>query len=718
MRYRENFATIDWSDPTDPRGDMDGEVVDFYQDGDGASFVTTTQDFYWPYVFRNYETEASNRLLAYCCQGERGSYLKTLREYRSQEMYDKFIKNYTGTDTVDGLATNFVGNEDPDRVTKLQGYTLVNQNMQEISKKVTGLQNGVESSVVYDNQNSLVSDTTHATKGICRKIYGTPSQTTTLLKSLTLHASRRIHINWGVNTQIRSILYDSYGNARLAFITGMAKYIYAKYDRQGRILESGTIEIPAGNDVYTYYDLVNDPAWPSGTGLTFTPMYQYTYDNYEQDDIYARGNLVSVLNVKSGVRNCYSYDYLGRVIKYKEVIQSPAKEITTEYTLDCGGNVLSVTFPQDMNETAEYTYDDYGRVRKIVLKHLDGTDPKTIFSNACYDLYDRLVKYTNASNVTVAKEYDYFANLKSMGLHNGKRLNKQYNDALNPNRVTQISSTTGSVFTQLAYNAFGWINVFTSVNPLSSYSATYDNRGNLSSVIKNNVLYNCQNQNDQMTEIRLSDGTLSAAFGYSNSGMLSTISHTRNITIATDDFYASKAAGVHLSSVSNLYYLFRYDWKGRKVMQADQIDENGNIFYGYGYKGQLAYDRVGGSLGPGKLYLYAGDSLVCEYRCNDGVCINLMYDKENTLRYWGYLNGDTYQDSFVNYSTPWGDINENTGGAIPTRFAFLGMEYLRDFNLYSTLDGDIYLPEYGITAAPQIGLKYSSPYRLFGNASK
>ena len=300
-----------------------------------------------------------------------------------------------------------------------------------------------------------------------------------------------------------------------------------------------------------------------------------------------------------------------------------------------------------------------------------------------------------------------------------RRVNsRKANDALNPNRVTQISSTTGSVNTQLAYNAFGWINVFTSVNPLSSYSATYDNRGNLSSVIKNNVLYNCQNQNDQLTEIRLSDGTLAAAFFYSNSGMLSTISHSRNITIATDDFYASKAAGVHLSAVSNFYYLFRYDWKGRKVMQADQIDESGNIFYGYGYKGQLAYDRIGGSLGPGKLYLYAGDSLVCEYRCNDGVCINLMYDKENTLRYWGYLNGDTYQDSFVNYSTPWGDINENTGGVIPTRFAFLGMEYLRNFNLYSTLDGDIYLPEYGITAAPQIGLKYSSPYRLFGNASK
>lgn len=379
---------------------------------------------------------------------------------------------------------------------------------------------------------------------------------------------------------------------------------------------------------------------------------------------------------------------------------------------------MSITFSADVNETAEYTYDDYGRVRKIVLKHLDGTDPRTVFNDACYDLYDRLIKYTNASNVIVAKEYDYFANLKSMGLYSGKRLNKQYNDPLSPNRVTRISTTTGSVSTLLSYNAFGWVTVFTSVNPLSSYSVTYDHRGNLSSFIRNNVLYNCQNQNDKMTEIRLSDGTLSAAFVYSNSGALSTISHTRNITIAADDFYASKAAGVHLSSVSNLYYLFRYDWMGRKVLQADQINTNGNIFYGYGYNGQLTYDRVGENLTPGKLYLYAGDSLVCEYRCSDAVCINLMYDKENTLRYWGYTNGDTYKDSFVNYSTPWGEINENTGGPVPTRFAFLGMEYLSDFKLYSTLDGDIYLPEYGNTAAPQIGLKYSSPYRLFGNASK
>ena len=224
------------------------------------------------------------------------------------------------------------------------------------------------------------------------------------------------------------------------------------YNKQNKIIQ--TVDEAGNKTDYTYDvfgNVLSETKYTGGKSLTTT----YTYDQ--------SNNLTSVTDA-NGNKTAYEYSLLNQRIK--EILPDGS---TTSYSYDANNNLASYTDPNGtvVNNTydtlnrlthraiqpgtgvigvtsEDYTYDTLGRLTS-------GNDSQNNAVAFQYDAFNNFMSEMN-NNKTLNYTYDSNANLTSLLLPSGKKLDRTY-DALN--RITGINltpalSTSGEGVSKLA----------------------------------------------------------------------------------------------------------------------------------------------------------------------------------------------------------------------------------------------------------------------------
>lgn len=364
LRFREGFASINWSDPLKPRGELSGELRDYYATGDGAEFCKTAEDAAWPYAERLYEEDASNRFLGQIPQGNIGNTLQSLIQYHTQQAYTMLGRDFAdrGFDYLDRSKLSSIGGS------SLSEYVIFNPLLKGFDRQISGTSPNGALSARYGRKGYLQEEDDNVKASFHYLVPGAQDS----MRSLNSYGSNRILEMQGKDYSRRGLLYDSFGKARLA-TTEENVFQYAKYDRMGRIVQSGNVVFAEPHTLKDFYMRANDPDFPTPTDGTLTPHYNYTYDVPDRtDSCFSVGRLVSMTilptnNYGEDIQNVYSYDNAGRVISYKTIYGN--KTLTHLFNLDNAGRLGRVTYPAHTGCTANYQYgsDNIGLNQKTLI---------------------------------------------------------------------------------------------------------------------------------------------------------------------------------------------------------------------------------------------------------------------------------------------------------------------------------------------------------------
>ncbi len=293
-----------------------------------------------------------------------------------------------------------------------------------------------------------------------------------------------------------AFIYDNCGRIRFTqpeMEAGEQWFIYYKYDRSGRLIETGSI--PQAWDQSSLQAYANDASWPDS--VVNPKLYlSCSYDgNGDEPDLIGRKvQTITYNDSPDGLDSSQavisteqlSYNRAGQVILY-DMRLSGASSVSgvIAYTYNNIGELTVLTMPQGAPiKAVHYSYNDLGQITTIA----EGTDPNNVLASYTYtadgsvqtealanNSWLRQVQYTSTgwakqvltssqNNQSLQLSYDYFADGAA------KECTIDFN----------MSSNTSTTTDSYSYDAQGRLYSATGGAGINSYH--YDNNGNMTSV--------------------------------------------------------------------------------------------------------------------------------------------------------------------------------------------------------------------------------------------
>lgn len=709
LSYRSTFAQIDFSDSTS-RGVLSGELADFYQSTEGGQYCEHTDDYKWPYICYSYESNAENRLISTYSPGQFGIQMQELNQYHDSNTYKNYMSQYKNIRNIDYSSNvKYYSDRTSEKLMISQMYDLSGNRygMQLLGQ----LEKAPEVKYGIEVEHGIFLSPTTNNPSVTERFFlaGRPGYIT---EHSTSHANRYSYKN-SLDYNMREILYDSLGNARLTISRSLKDscFKYAKYDLLGRVLELGTVILTG--ELKDYEVKVNNPSFPTASDGTIQVYYRYNYNLNNGNPVdFGMGKITSEYNALLNLTTSYTYDFLGNRIQINNT--APNINNVAKYEYNISGNPTKIIYPANIGYQSEYTYDGNGNIEKIILKKSDDSKTHTLLSDPKHDVFDQICTYTNAQGKTVQCRNTIYQHLVELGeTANGPKVKKVYCKHIDPDIPGSIDIDNGNnkIVSEFVYDELQRLISCQQTGATPSDSTyTYDYMDNLTFNRIGEELYTFTYDENKLKFIKNSSRITVADFTYYEDGLLSKyVKNQESYTLTRDAFFASKYQSITKDSSSTTLN-FLYNALGNKL-----VEKSGTslLFYGYSGEGQLDYTTKSGSYGQNTLYIYCGSKLIAEFHLDSEELISLMYDNMLTLRYLSTTQSGTVKAKALNYTTPWGKFT-GYGTEIPkVTFLYGGLSYLELLDCYED-DGELFLPEYGISGSPSLNQTFKTPYRPFG----
>lgn len=710
LAYRPDFAKMDFS-VGDHRG-MTGEIMDFYNSTEGSSYCESPDDKKWPFVMSTYEENAVNRLVNTRQLGSFGSKQRESKVFHDTETY-KMFNDFLMNDSIN-FSVYKKSYEGSQSKYSMDTYSLFDSNRQVFVTRSTGKASDASDTVTFLFESGLKKNGNH-TIFHTENAYGYGESKFPNINE-SLWAAGRKHSIQSPNNKERNTYYDSIGNVRLFHDTGKDSWQYMRYDSHSRITEAGLLHPTDSTRLDAEFEeKVNDPLFPTVADGTITATYRFYYDKNGDKvddhlhDGFCPGRLTRTEHIEEGLIQKYAYDYLGRTIEYT-LCSKAAEDQKLTYSLNCLGNPLTITYPE--NYTVTYEYNHYGQPSGIVIRKPDQAS-ETVMESTAYNVFDQLCDYSRGS-LRIFREWSLYSHLRyagpthKAGLPMKEYLNHYDQDALD--RIYYNNDKGGVDSMDLSYSPLGDIaDAALSVGGVTNKkSHTFDSHGNLSLYTDHQEMLLFTNHGDQMVNVKDSAQKTVAELTYDLSGNITHITSERlgDYFLAADDFYPQKTKSILKGGDISI---LAYDSMGRLI--AKNNFQGGRQFYGYGMADQLAFQSTDDNINGKKvIYIYLGDLLVAQYDIKNNKITDLVYDDSNTLLY--AHNGQEYKVNFLKMVFGEPTFPKNLG----LTFLYDGMHYLEDLDVYEE-DGRLYFYQFGITSSPMLdhAHKMFTPYRKAGN---
>jgi RHS repeat-associated protein len=383
--------------------------------------------------------------------------------------------------------------------------------------------------------------------------------------------------------------YDSEGN-RLSETDALNNTASYTYDSQGRVLSYTNAAYETTS--YTY-----GAAGPLSITDPLGRVTAITYDS--------RGKAETVTDGRSKVTR-FSYNASGDLISAADPLNN-----TTRYGYDALGRRTTTTDP--LNNTRTTTYDGAGLVTRVTEPNsthsdftydsgrriLSATDPLLRKTTYVYDAYGRLSSVTDPLNGVTSYSYDLMSHLASITDARGKVTSFTYDGA---GRVTRVTYPGGShedftydaagrlvtrtdrrgVMTTLGYDLAGQLTskdysdgsppltysydpvgrLATAANGVDTLTWTYDAAGELATEesARNASTVTSQYDNAGNRWSLSLDGQIVATYGYTDNGLLETMTHGTSVF---GFGYDAASRRIAMGYPNNIVTYYNYDTLSR-----------------------------------------------------------------------------------------------------------------------------------------------------------
>ncbi len=449
--------------------------------------------------------------------------------------------------------------------------------------------------------------------------------------------------------------YDSFNEKIKKIYTGTKEH-YINYDEYGNMLESFTTKHNVSNrNCYRFgYDIFNDPSElyivngknktkisetirDRSSNTITTKIYdnnnvleQYTekFDNYgnllegennnliitkeENKESAGLSNIVKIVENSTGITHNYSYDEAGNLSEYN--VKDIDGDKFTEYK---GGHNIVLYLDENSDGTdnyISYLLTDYdkninSRVNstRFVLGSYSDVDDLDFITNYGYDNLGRIATkktvtgYVSDVPVKLNKTYSYLPNsnvLNSIIIQLGQRSQVDYDALVNPvncsftntydnkGNISTIVSSIGGTNYQHSY-------VYDDINQLekdvdlnATYLYSYDEFGNILSVIKSNT-----DGTQNKKEYSYTNNRLTSFKGYSDSATKQLIYDDYGLlkSCGNKTYTWNKGQLLNVKESNNLVSTYEYNAFGqrtKKILPGDNVTK-----YFYDTDGKLIVEK-------------------------------------------------------------------------------------------------------------------------------
>lgn len=325
-----------------------------------------------------------------------------------------------------------------------------------------------------------------------------PSQTLTMAHGYVYDELSRLMTDLGADNQTTSLQYDVNNNLTSQIDPNTNTTLF-NFDALDRLSNTQTAD--NGLTQYTYDGRDNLTSVTDPRGNTTS----YTYDEFD--------NLTTQTSPDTGLTT-YTYDDAGN-----RLTQTDARGVTVTYSYDALNRISSVSYP-DSSLNVTYTYDENGSGQNGVGRLTSQTDASGT-TQYSYDLRSNLLSQSSTrANISYTLDYSYNTTdqLTSITYPNGEIVTYSYDSAGN---VSDITSSSGSIASNITYQPFGGINAYTYGNGLT-LAQGYDLDARLSQINVSSVLLRDYgfDANSNITSITDGLGTNNQTLGYDNMNRL------------------------------------------------------------------------------------------------------------------------------------------------------------------------------------------------------
>lgn len=707
--FRENCAFINWNTKTetDPRGILTGELADYYRTGSGRDFLMTSDDYKYPYIYEQYEKNGTGRFLEEMSPGVSGNGNLEKKSYQSKDMFDTVFKLVTCLDANYDTNYNFVNIQE-------QNVGLLDTDVYDVNNdvllKLHRTSNVIDDGISYKVKNGITSDEaiTGSILGLGKTFYRSNLQNK-LMKQLKT-AFNRIQVQWSVDSGYKVLITDIAGNGRLVFNGGdINKDLcsYFKYDKRSRITEMGTVGF-SNVTLQELLDFTMDPDYPyvgaiKTRNCKVVSQYEYDLENHG----YSLGRLCKYVMSDSNYVHEYSYDQMGRICKQTALLNSNKTEQSIKK--DYLSNIVQIEYQrnQDISLVFNYKYND-NNVKEI--QYMKSALSHIVFTGAEYDIFNRLLKYTDCNGTINEIKYDFLGRQIMMKLTDKNQriysVEKLYTE--NNRKYERLE--------QVKYEPGGYVRKYIYDEYLRLKDVT-DKENNLKYDLNGNLLEYDTGGSKKILQYMAGTNKLISAdintFVYNDFGCVTEKNgSSEELKIQYDTLFPAKITSIGKLSSSGVIeslYSFHYDIFANVVNMIYSLPEAQTaISYHYLYSedGRLEQiEAVTAQERDYECYVYVGNRPIAMLGTGEK-WYGLVYDDAETL-YMETKENEIIQTKYNAWGVP-EEYNE------ATKCLYKKMNYIPDLKLYSN-NGALYDPTYGITYVPIVENEACTPYRIINN---
>lgn len=368
--------------------------------------------------------------------------------------------------------------------------------------------------------------------------------------------------------------YDGWGRP-ISVINPDGSVSSVKYDLEGRVIESKDELLRTTYYTYEPNGLLKTVTNPAGDVTTYShDMYGNVVrvtdpEGFVRSYEYTKRGEVSKLTDTDGVVETWTYDLKGNVTSHIEGV-GLATPITTAYTYDLSGRVLTVDKPGTANDLL-YAYDkvvNWAGAEVAIVRYDDKAgDAKELYNGFGHLL--RIYEGQGAGQAQAAKVY--------------------YPDELGRNKKTWETTFQNTLYN---YDAFG--RLLSVVNPHGkTFSFGYDDRNRVISVQSSagfeTIKYDSRSR---PTEFKMTQsGNVVSLEQYEYDAVGNIVSHTVDGQTTTYAYDLADRLVSESGAVSNTYTYYRNGDRKTKNGSLYQYDAQGRLVYVQGMT--MTYDGFG-----------------------------------------------------------------------------------------------------------------------------
>lgn len=701
--YRENFAHINWNEQAnsaDSRGILTGELADYYRVGAGSSEILAVEDYKYPYYYYEHEENGNLRPLKQIQPGKNGYMYQEEYTTHDDETYTLYASQFDPLE-VDYTATK------SSNLSSLNYYHLVDSTPK-IHGEAILTQENPRQMLQYRILNGLrVSPLPGVHKvGIGTTYYQPERPLEPMLQRYSV-GYNRINVDWGTDRGERILITDIAGNGRIAFNGSSieeSNAVYYKYDHRNRIIELGQISFA---NTVTWEELLTytlNSEFPNGkeTGVTnYVPKIKFEYDTSNHG--FSAGRLTKAISPAEDYYDEYFYDYWGRVTKH--IVHYEKYNIVEEYTRDNLFNLMQIRYDQQGGKRYELLYS-YRDNEPVQILYNSASSSKRIVDNAKYDIYKRLISYTDCCDRMIHNRYDLLGRqfyIGEEGDPNANYVHKVYTeDSTKGQRLQRVTYSPEKYNKDYTYDSFLRLSAVSE----AERGIRYDKNGNVSQFSMNGTTYPVTYEG--VNKLKRAKG---ATFTYGSDGnVIRKDEGSSYIYITQSQLYFSKIEKLSKNILGHLAYVFNFIYNANGEEAVSIRDYQGALspiaeVNLYSEDGRLLETRTYNAEIESRIYnVFIGNRQVAQMQA-DGKWIGTCYDDNQTL----YMLSRTNRIDMIKYNA-WGYTTANE----TTMPCYRGMKYLPDVGLYLN-HGGVYDSAFGITYSPILESGAFTPYRVSNN---